>query len=153
MSIKRAILAAHYKTPTRACPHTASHCLRCPSTLACVLSMPTCIPSSIHGICRIASSMSSKTMAQWVQCVPPWQYTTKGARKGPSALSSAVLPSMNVPLPKMTSSSYPGVTPAQQHPHQAMSYMSMQSFCTASQAMAYSGARLLLQLQAALRPS
>ena len=31
---------------------------------------------------------------------------------GPSALSSAVLPSMNVPLAKMTSSPYPAVCPA-----------------------------------------
>ena len=71
-------------------------------------------------------------MAQWVQCVPPWQYTTKGARRGPSALSSAVLPSMNVPLPKMTSSSYPGVTPAHQHPYQAMNLMDVQNIHTDS---------------------
>ena len=31
-----------------------------------------------------------------------WQYTTYGGRSGPSALSSAVLPSMNVPSPKIT---------------------------------------------------
>ena len=29
-----------------------------------------------HGHCRTACTMLSRAMAQCVQCVPPWQYTT-----------------------------------------------------------------------------
>ena len=80
------------------------------------LSFPMPVPrQDNHKHCRIACTTLSKAMAQWVQWVPPWQYTTYGARNGPSALNSAVLPSMNVPFPKMTSSPYPGVIPASMH--------------------------------------
>ena len=51
-----------------------------------------------------AGRMLSKQIAQCVQWVPPWQYTTYGSLRGPSALSSAVLPSTKVPSAKMTSS-------------------------------------------------
>ncbi len=33
----------------------------------------------------MAATADSSTYAQWVQCVPPWQYTTYGGRMGPSA--------------------------------------------------------------------
>ena len=47
-------------------------------------------------------SQGQSTRMQTQHTFATWQYTTYGGRSGPSALSSAVLPSMNVPSPKMT---------------------------------------------------